>query len=161
MRDSRVVVGIASEQRLEYAVALLEALRQQESEAHLVMTPEAAAALGDAAADVVALATRHYAGDNQAARISSGSFLTRGMIVVPCDTRALAAITMGLATNLVYRAADVTLKEARPLVLALPEPAAGPVERDLLARAAGVPGLLTLPLAGPPDEAAAELLAQL
>lgn len=107
------------------------------------------------------LATREYAEENQAARISSGSFLTRGMVVVPCDARSLAAIAMGLATNLVYRAADVTLKERRPLVLGLTEQPAGAIERDVLARAEGVPGLLALPLAGPPEEAAASLLARL
>lgn len=161
MRGTRVVVGMAAEQGLEYGVAVLETLRTASLEAHLVVSAPAAAALGADVARVRSLATRDYAEGNQAARISSGSFLTRGMIVVPCDARSLAAITMGLATNLVYRAADVTLKESRPLVLGLPEPAQGAIERDMLARAAGVPGLVTLPLAGSPEEAAAELLAQL
>lgn len=155
------MVGIAADRGLEYAVAFLEALQREGLESHVVLTGAAAAAPGDDLARVRMLATREYAEDNQAARISSGSFLTRGMVVVPCDARSLAAIAMGLATNLVYRAADVTLKERRPLVLGLTEQLAGPIERDVLARAEGVPGLLTLQLAGRPGEAAAALLAQL
>lgn len=160
-RESRVVVGIAAGRRLEYAVAVLEALRRAGLESHVVLTHAATAALGAGAERVRELTTREYAEGNQAARISSGSFLTRGMVVAPCDTQSLAAIVMGLATNLVYRAADVTLKEGRPLVLGLLEPAASTIERDLLTRAGGVPGLVTVPLAGPPESAAKELLAPL
>lgn len=159
MPQSRVVVGMAAERGLEYGVALLERLRAEGLESHLVLTAAAATALGEDAPRVRALAAREYAEGNQAARISSGSFLTRGMIVAPCDARALASIAMGLATNLVYRAADVTLKEGRPLVLGLPEVASSTVERDMLARAAGVPGLVVLPLASAVDKAAADLVA--
>jgi len=161
MKTNRIVVGIAGRQGLEYGSALLETLRAAGIESHLVVTAAAAAALGPDAQALRALADRDYAETNQAARISSGSFLTRGMIVAPCDAGSLASIAMGLATNLVYRAADVTLKESRPLVLGLPEAPSGAVERDMLARAAAVPGLAVLPLSGPADEAAAGLLAQL
>jgi 4-hydroxy-3-polyprenylbenzoate decarboxylase len=83
------------------------------------------------------------------------------MLVVPCDGAALAAITLGLATNLVYRAADVTLKEQRPLVLGLTTPDPSPIEREQLSRAAEVPGLVAVALEGSPDEAVERLLAQL
>jgi polyprenyl P-hydroxybenzoate/phenylacrylic acid decarboxylase-like protein len=152
---------MAGEAGLPYGVRLLERLRELPLEVHLVLTEGAEAALGDELGRVQALADQTYAPGNQAARISSGSFLTRGMVVAPCDGAALAAISMGLATNLVFRAADVTLKERRPLVLGLEPAPPTAVERANLDRAARVPGLVVLPLAGDPDEAASSLLAQL
>lgn len=130
-------------------------------ETHLVVAGVAAAALGDRHEAALRLADRTYAEDNQAARISSGSFLTCGMVVAPCDPHSLAAIALGLATNLVYRAADVTLKEGRPLVLGLSEPADSPIDRANLARALEVPGLSAAPLEGPAEKAVGALLDQL
>jgi flavin prenyltransferase len=152
---------MAAGEALAYGSRLVEALHEAGDEVHLVMTREAERALGDDLERVRALATQVYASGNQAARISSGSFLTRGMIVVPCDGAALAAISLGLATNLVFRAADVTLKEQRPLVLGLTTSAPSSIEQEQLARAAEVPGLVIFPLEGSPDDAVAELLGQL
>jgi flavin prenyltransferase len=158
MSPDRLVVGMAGEQGLDYGIGLLAALPATGVESHLVLTGTAAAALGDSARAVRALADHAYAEANQAARISSGSFLTRGMVVVPCDARSLAAIALGLATNLVYRAADVTLKERRPLVLAAPPSARTGPERENIARAEAVPGLVVVSLEGALDDAVAELL---
>jgi 4-hydroxy-3-polyprenylbenzoate decarboxylase len=144
-----------------YGIRLLETLEGGPLEIHLVLTPEAEHALGGELAAVRELADHCYAHGNQAARISSGSFLTVGMVVAPCDRRSLAAISMGLATNLVYRSADVTLKEQRPLVLGVPEAPASPVDEENAARALRVPGLSIVPLAGPPEAAVATLLDQL
>jgi 4-hydroxy-3-polyprenylbenzoate decarboxylase len=144
-----------------YGIRLLETLREGELETHLVLTREAEEALGDALAGVRELADHCYEHGNQAARISSGSFLTAGMIVAPCDGRSLGAIAMGLATNLVYRSADVTLKEQRPLVLGLPHAPTSAVDRENADRALGVPGLSIVPLAGPPETAVATLVAEL
>ena len=152
---------MAAGEALAYGSRLVEALHEAGDEVHLVMTREAERALGDDLERVRSLATQVYASGNQAARISSGSFLTRGMIVVPCDGAALAAISLGLATNLVFRAADVTLKEQRPLVLGLTTSAPSSIEQEQLARAAEVPGLVIFPLEGSPDDAVAELLGQL
>jgi polyprenyl P-hydroxybenzoate/phenylacrylic acid decarboxylase-like protein len=152
---------MAAGEALAYGSRLVEALHEAGDEVHLVMTREAERALGDDLERVRSLATQVYASGNQAARISSGSFLTRGMIVVPCDGAALAAISLGLATNLVFRAADVTLKEQRPLVLGLTTSAPNSIEQEQLARAAEVPGLVIFPLEGSPDDAVAELLGQL
>ncbi len=152
---------MASAEGLPYGVALLERLHDASAEIHLVMTQPSEQALGAELEQVRSLAAQVYATGNQAARISSGSFLTRGMIVAPCDGAALAAITLGLATNLVFRAADVTLKERRPLVLGLlPSPPTA-IEDEHLRRAAEVPGLVVVRLEGPPGEAATGLLAQL
>lgn len=155
------MVALASGEGVEYGAALLDTLRSQGVETHVVLTADAARALGGQAAGVRALAGQVYAEENQAARISSGSFLTRGMIVAPCDAGSVAAIVMGLATNLVYRAADVTLKEGRPLVLGVLASALERVPDDIRARAAEIPGLELLPVAGPVDVAVASLLAQL
>ena len=158
---SRVVVGIAGSEGLPYAVGVLEALRGRLVETHLVMTDTVEAALGRDLDRVRGLADQVYAPFNQAARISSGSFLTRGMVVVPCDARSLAAIAMGLATNLLYRAADVTLKEQRPLVLGLPYAPASEIDRLNLDRTRRVPGLDVVALAGAPEEGASAVLDQL
>lgn len=161
MKPSRIVVGMAAAENLAIGSQLLKALRAEGVETHLVLTAVASAALGADAQSVLALADRTYAEGNQAARISSGSFLTRGMVVAPCDSSSLAAIAMGLAANLVYRAADVTLKEGRPLVLGLPPGDLGPAARENLERAAAIPGLTTLRLDGPVDETVRRLLAVL
>jgi polyprenyl P-hydroxybenzoate/phenylacrylic acid decarboxylase-like protein len=156
----RVVVALSGGDGIAYGVRLLETLRGT-AETHLVLGRAAAAALGADVDAVRALADQVYAEGNQAARISSGSFLTRGMIVAPCDAGSLAVIVMGLATNLVYRAADVTLKERRPLVVGVPAARLARVDRDILARAAAVPGLSVLPVEEPAGACVAALLARL
>jgi polyprenyl P-hydroxybenzoate/phenylacrylic acid decarboxylase-like protein len=160
-RQPRVVVGLAAAEALEYGRCLLQTLGELGVERHLVVGGGASRKLGAGASDVRALAEQVYAEGNQAARISSGSFLTRGMIVAPCDAGSVATIVLGLAPTLVYRAADVTLKEGRPLVLGVPADALERVPDDIRARAADVPGLMLLPLAGPERPAVATLLAQL
>lgn len=152
---------MAGSEGLPYGIGVLETLRRALIETHLVMTDTVEAALGGDVDRVRGLADQVYAPFNQAARISSGSFLTRGMVVVPCDARSVAAIAMGLATNLVYRAADVTLKEQRPLVLALPSAPATEIDRLNLDRARQVPRLSVVTLAGTPDAGASAVLDQL
>lgn len=157
----RVVVGMASADGISYGARVLEVLREAAAEIHLVMTGASEEALGADLERVRSLSDHVYAEENQAAPISSGSFLTRGMVVAPCDGAGLAAITLGLATNLVFRAADVTLKERRPLVLGLVAPRPTAIEEVHLARAAEVPGLRVVRLEGPADVAVATLLEQL
>lgn len=118
----RLVVGITGATGAILGVRLLEALREAEVDTHLVLSRWARATLAEetgwSVADVEALAgTAHSFGD-QAASISSGSFRTDGMVVVPCSMKTLAQIRHGYADGLIARAADVTLKENRPLVLA-------------------------------------------
>lgn len=160
-RAERIVVALAARDALPYGIVLLETILASGRESHLVIRGDAAAALGDRLGGVRELATQVYAEENQAARISSGSFLTRGMIVVPCDTACVGAIVMGLATNLVYRAADVTLKEARPLVLGVTPGELANVPADILERAAVVPGLRIVPLVDSVEAAVPALLVQL
>jgi flavin prenyltransferase len=154
----RVVVAIAGDDGVGYAVRLLERLREGEAETHLVLSPGAERALGRDVEQARELATHRYERDNQAARIASGSFLTQAMVIVPCDAETLQAIVLGLASDLVLRAADVTLKESRPLVLGV-VPSTVPAE--LATRLSGIPGLVVVPLTGDVDRAVGSLLDQL
>ena len=117
----RVVVAMTGATGAVYGVHLLSTLARMEVETHLVLSRWAEVTItketGLAVRDVAALASVFHARNNQAAPISSGSFRHDGMIVAPCSMRTLAAIRFGLADDLLARAADVTLKERRPLVL--------------------------------------------
>ena len=121
----RLVIGISGASGVVYGVRLLELLADSAVETHLVMTPSAEVTLAHEtdrkAATVKALADRVYNPRDIAAAIASGSFRTRGMVVAPCSVRSLSEIAWGTTTNLLTRAADVTLKERRRLVLLVRE----------------------------------------
>jgi 4-hydroxy-3-polyprenylbenzoate decarboxylase len=121
----RLVVAMTGASGAIYGVRLLERLRELPVETHLVVTRWARVTIEDETpysfADVKALADEVHAENDLAAEIASGSFLTRGMVIAPCTTKTLAAIATGFSHNLVCRAADVTLKERRPLILAVRE----------------------------------------
>ena len=118
----RLIVGMTGATGAPLGVALLQALRDMpEVETHLVMSKWAKTTIEletpYTAHDVAALADVVHSPADQAATISSGSFRTDGMIVIPCSMKTLAGICHGYAENLLLRAADVTLKERRKLVL--------------------------------------------
>ena len=121
----KLVVGVTGASGSAYALAALRALRQCDVEVHLVMSAQARKTVEletDAtAADLEALAHVVYRDDDLAASISSGSFLHDGMLVIPCSIKSAAAIAYSLNGNLLVRAADVTLKEKRRLVLVVRE----------------------------------------
>jgi flavin prenyltransferase len=121
----RLVVGITGASGAVYGVRLLERLGGLPVETHLVATRWARVTIehetGWSWADVRALADVVHAEGDLAASISSGSFRTDGMVIAPCSVKTLAGIATGFAHNLVCRAADVTLKERRRLVLAIRE----------------------------------------
>jgi hypothetical protein len=154
----RVVVAIAGAEGIEHAVRLLERLRADGMETHLVLSPAAERTLGEDAEHVRAGASYRYAHDNQAARIASGSFLAHGMILAPCDAATARGVALGLASDLVLRAADVALKESRPLVIGI-APAAEPDE--IVTRLSGLPGVSVVPLGESVDAGVDALLAQL
>ncbi len=120
---SRVVVGITGASGAIYGVRLLTALQALGAETHLIITPPAALTLGQELGmttdQVARLTTHRYADDDLAAPIASGSFTTDGMVVAPCSIKTLSAIANSYTDNLLVRAADVTLKEGRPLILAV------------------------------------------
>lgn len=117
----RLIVGISGASGVIYGVRLLEALQTMPVETHLVMTRTAEVTLAHETdlkvAAVRKLADAAYKIDDLAAAISSGSFRTMGMVVVPCSMRSVGEIAHGLSSNLLTRAADVILKERRRLVL--------------------------------------------
>jgi 4-hydroxy-3-polyprenylbenzoate decarboxylase len=121
----RVVVGISGASGVVYGVRLLMHLRQLGITSHLVMTRSAEVTLAHEmplkVADVRALADVVHRVDDIGASISSGSFRTLGMIVAPCSIRSLGEIASGVTSTLLSRAADVTLKERRRLILLLRE----------------------------------------
>ncbi len=124
-RPNRLVVGISGASGVLYGIRLLEVLRQLPVESHLVMSRSAEVTMAHETdvkvAAVKALADQVYANEDLAAAISSGSFKTMGMVVAPCSVKSLAEIASGVAGSLLARAADVTLKERRRLVLMVRE----------------------------------------
>ena len=123
--QDRLIIGISGASGVAYGVRALQLLRNAGVETHLVMTRTAELTLAYETtlkvADVRAAAMRVHEIDDLAAPIASGSFLTAGMIVAPCSIRSMSEIATGVTSNLLTRAADVTLKERRRLVLMVRE----------------------------------------
>jgi flavin prenyltransferase len=124
-RKARLVVGISGASGVIYGVRLLKLLKKLPVETHLVMTRSAELTLAYETdlkvSDVQALADSVYPVSDMGAALSSGSFRTIGMVVAPCSVKSLGEIAVGATSNLLTRAADVTLKERRRLVLMLRE----------------------------------------
>ena len=122
----RLVVAITGASGSIYGWRLLEKLRAAgNAEIHLIMTRSgertAFLEMGKAAADFKALADCSYAVEDIGCRLASGSFVTAGMVIAPCSIHTMSAIASGISSNLAIRAADVTLKERRRLVLMVRE----------------------------------------
>ncbi len=121
----RLIVGISGASGVVYGARLLEALRDGDVETHLVMSKPAEMAFAYETdlkpGDVRKLATASYAIADVGAAISSGSFKTMGMIVLPCSIKTMSEIATGVTGTLLSRAADVVLKERRRLVIGLRE----------------------------------------
>ena len=121
----RLIVGITGASGTIYGIRLLERLRALDVESHLILSRWGARTLlhetSYTVEQVQQLATRTYAQGDQGAAVSSGSFVTMGMIVLPCSMRTLGTIAHGVGETLIPRAADVVLKERRRLVLGIRE----------------------------------------
>jgi 4-hydroxy-3-polyprenylbenzoate decarboxylase len=122
---ARLIVGVSGASGIAYGLRALAACRELGVESHLVMSRSSALTLDQetelSVADVQAMAdVAHKVGD-VGASIASGSFQTLGMIVAPCSVRTMSEIATGVTASLLTRAADVTLKERRPLVLMVRE----------------------------------------
>lgn len=121
----RLIVGISGATGTIYGVRLLQLLQGSGIETHLVLSKWGARTLIHETPytvdEVDAMATHSYPSQDMGAAISSGSFLTRGMVVCPCSVRSLAAIAHGHGDTLIHRAADVVIKERRKLVLVVRE----------------------------------------
>lgn len=125
MEPHRLVVGISGATGICYGMRILELARKAGVETHLVVTPAGqqtrAYETDLSAGDLAAMADVSYRPADIGAAIASGSFRTAGMIVAPCSIRTLSAIAYANGDNLLTRAADVTLKERRRLVLMVRE----------------------------------------
>jgi polyprenyl P-hydroxybenzoate/phenylacrylic acid decarboxylase-like protein len=121
----RLVVGISGASGAIYGVRALQVLHGLKVETHLVITDAALETLRIETdfrkSDVVRLATETHKPGDIASKIASGSYPTDGMLVIPCSMKTLAGIASGYSDNLLLRAADVTLKERRRLVLVVRE----------------------------------------
>ena len=125
MTARRLVIGITGASGAVYGVRLLQRARVLGLETHLVVTPagvlNAHHELDLSRSALDALADHAYAPGDIGACVASGSFATAAMVVAPCSMKTLAAVAHGFGDNLLTRAADVTLKERRPLVLMVRE----------------------------------------
>ncbi len=121
----RLIVGISGASGITYGVRALEALRELGVESHLVVTRAALLTLSQetdlSADDLMGRADVAHRLNDVGASIASGSFRTMGMIVAPCSVRTMGEIATGVTSTLLTRAADVVLKERRPLVLMVRE----------------------------------------
>jgi 4-hydroxy-3-polyprenylbenzoate decarboxylase len=121
----RIVVGISGASGVTYGVRLLSVLKETDYETHLIISKSGELNIEIETdydpADVRAMADYVYDHKNVAASLASGSFLTEGMVVVPCTIKTLSGIANSYNENLLVRAADVTLKEKRKLVLVVRE----------------------------------------
>lgn len=117
----RIIIGITGASGIDYGIKCLQLLANTTYETHLVISKYAeqvrATESKFTSKDIRGLASKDYAFNDLAAAISSGSYLTEGMIIAPCSMRTLAEIASGMSNNLLSRAAEVTLKERRRLVL--------------------------------------------
>lgn len=120
-----LVVGITGATGAIYGIEILRALKRLGQPAHLVISEMGARTLAIETdipqAEVRAMADQVHSNKDLAAAVASGSFRTRGMIIAPCSVKTLSGIANCFSLNLILRAADVTLKERRPLVLVFRE----------------------------------------
>jgi 4-hydroxy-3-polyprenylbenzoate decarboxylase len=124
-QNRRVVIGISGASGVVLGVRMLELLSQTGIETHLIISTAARATIAEETdlkvSEVADLADVTYKHGDIGAAIASGSFSTLGMIVIPCSIKTLSAIANSYAGDLLSRAADVTLKEGRPLILVVRE----------------------------------------
>jgi 4-hydroxy-3-polyprenylbenzoate decarboxylase len=153
----KIVVGISGASGVIYGVKLLSILQEKNVETHLIMSNSGENNIKIETDyhidDVKQMATHVYDHKNMAAKVASGSFLTDGMVVVPCTVKTLSGIANSYSENLIVRAADVALKEKRKLVLVVRETPLHKGHLKLLLKAADngahilppVPSFITIP----------------
>ncbi|HEY3209970.1 MAG TPA: UbiX family flavin prenyltransferase [Actinomycetota bacterium] len=146
----RLVIGMTGATGVVYGIRMLEVLRETPVETHLVMSLWAertmVAETDRKPDDVRQLADYTWEEHDEAAPLATGSYLTDGMIVAPCSMKSLAAIANGLSETLIHRAADVTLKEHRRLLLLVRESPLSVIHLENMLKVARAGGLLVPPL---------------
>lgn len=150
--SERIIVAITGATGAIFGVRALERLREFDVETHVIISPWGAKTIehetGRSVKDVRALADVSHRPQEQGATISSGSFLTLGMLIAPCSVKTLAAISSGFAEDLVARAADVVLKEQRKLVLMVRESPLSPIHLENMLRASRAGATILPPMPG-------------
>ncbi|MGO9773074.1 MAG: UbiX family flavin prenyltransferase [Roseiarcus sp.] len=145
-----LVVAISGASGVIYGVEMLRALKELGQETHLILSEAACMNLAIetnySLDDVKSLANVVYSNKDVGASVASGSFRTRGMIVAPCTIKTLSAIANSFTANLIARAADVTLKERRTLVLMVRETPLHKGHLDLMSRAADYGAVILPPM---------------
>lgn len=145
-----LVVAITGATGVVYGVEMLRVLKDLGEETHLILSEAAGLNLSIeteyALDDVKSLAHVVYNNKDVGAAVASGSFRTRGMIVAPCTVKTLSAIANSFTYNLIVRAADVTLKERRPLVLMVRETPLHRGHLELMTRAADCGAVILPPM---------------
>ena len=145
-----LLVAITGATGVIYGVEMLRVLKSLGQETHLILSEAACMTLAIeteySVEEVRALADVVYPNKDIGAAVASGSFRTRGMIVAPCSVKTLSAIANSYSSNLIVRAADVTLKERRPLVLMVRETPLHKGHLDLMARAADSGAIILPPM---------------
>jgi len=146
----RLIVGMSGASAVIYGIRLLEVLKSLDVESHLVISDPARDIIGletnYAVSRVEALATHVHSVRNLAAPISSGSFKTDGMVVVPCSIKTLSGVANSYNENLLVRAADVTLKQHRRLVLVVRETPLHKGHLHIMQKAADAGALIFVPV---------------
>lgn len=144
----KIVIAITGASGAVYGIRMLEECRKNNVETHLIVTKWAETTIREETDytidSVKELADFFYEEDDMAAAIASGSFKCDGMLVAPCSVKTLAGIAHGLANNLVARAADVAIKEKRPLVLLVRETPLNPIHLENMTRLAKL-GVVIMP----------------
>lgn len=134
----KIIIAITGASGAVYGIRMLEECRKTNVETHLILTKWAETTITEetdySVGRVKELADFFYEEDDMAAAVASGSFKCHGMIVAPCSVKTLAAVAHGLANNLVARAADVAIKEKRPLVLMVRETPLNPIHLENMMR---------------------------
>ncbi len=145
-----LVVGITGASGVIYGVELLKALQNTDVETHLILSESAGRNLAietnHSIKEVCSLADVVYKNKDVGAAVASGSFLTRGMVVVPCTIKSLSGIAYSYADNLITRAADVTLKEKRTLVMMVRETPLHKGHLEMMARCADLGATILPPM---------------
>jgi flavin prenyltransferase len=146
----RLIVGISGATGAIYGVRFLEILKEKKIESHLIITPTSKEILlaetSYSVETVKKLASYVYEDDDLGASISSGSFRTDGMVVIPCSMKTLSGIAHSYNENLLTRAADVILKERRRLVLMVRETPLHEGHIELMLRASRMGAILFPPV---------------
>jgi 4-hydroxy-3-polyprenylbenzoate decarboxylase len=144
----RLIIGMTGSTGAVFGIRLLEALKHSEVESHLIISKWAQRTIEHETRHTIeqvrALATVVHSQGDMGASISSGSFITEGMVVIPCSVRTLGGIANGYGEHLVHRAADVILKERRRLVLVVRETPLSEVHLENMLKLARM-GVVMLP----------------